>query len=64
MLYDELGRIDRDKVAGYITGLQKADGSFMGDKWGSAFLPLSAFGTPLVIIRLLNLSFKKLSFVI
>ena len=54
MLYDELGRIDRDKVAGYIAGLQEADGSFMGDKWGSAFFPLVAFGTLAIIFRLVD----------
>ena len=30
----ELDRLDRDKVAGYIAGLQQDDGSFSGDKWG------------------------------
>lgn len=33
-LYGELGRIDTDKVANYIAGLQQSDGSFYGDKWG------------------------------
>ena len=33
-IYDELDRIDRDKVAQFIAGLQQSDGSFYGDKWG------------------------------
>jgi geranylgeranyl transferase type-2 subunit beta len=33
-LYDELARVDKEKVLSYITSLQLEDGSFMGDKWG------------------------------
>jgi geranylgeranyl transferase type-2 subunit beta len=34
LLTDQLERIDKDKVAHYISTLQKPDGSFMGDVWG------------------------------
>lgn len=33
-LFDELHRIDHDKVADYVVSLQLDDGSFMGDHWG------------------------------
>ncbi|KAJ3192720.1 hypothetical protein HK101_006084 [Irineochytrium annulatum] len=33
-MYDALDRIDTDKVVAFVKSLQKADGSFMGDKWG------------------------------
>jgi geranylgeranyl transferase type-2 subunit beta len=32
--FGELGRIDSDKVASYVAGLQQKDGSFAGDEWG------------------------------
>lgn len=34
VLYDRLDVINRDKVIGFIAGLQQEDGSFAGDKWG------------------------------
>ena len=33
-MFDELGRLDADKVASYVAGLQNSDGSFAGDEWG------------------------------
>ena len=33
-LCDELDRLDRDKTAAYVAGLQQPDGSFAGDEWG------------------------------
>ncbi len=32
--YDALGEIDADAVSAYVCGLQQADGSFVGDRWG------------------------------
>eukprot|EP00246_Nothoceros_aenigmaticus_P018204 TRINITY_DN9436_c0_g1_i2.p2 TRINITY_DN9436_c0_g1~~TRINITY_DN9436_c0_g1_i2.p2 ORF type:complete len:151 (+),score=22.91 TRINITY_DN9436_c0_g1_i2:65-517(+) len=33
-LYEKLHILDSDKIAQYISGLQKSDGSFAGDEWG------------------------------
>jgi geranylgeranyl transferase type-2 subunit beta len=33
-LFDELRRIDADKVAAFVAALQREDGSFSGDQWG------------------------------
>lgn len=33
-LTHRLDRLDRDKTAAYIAGLQREDGSFAGDQWG------------------------------
>jgi len=33
-LFDEMDRLDRDKISTYVASLQQDDGSFMGDKWG------------------------------
>lgn len=33
-IFDKLELVNADKVASYIAGLQQADGSFIGDKWG------------------------------
>ncbi|CAN0038565.1 unnamed protein product, partial [Discosporangium mesarthrocarpum] len=33
-LLGELDRVDKDKVASYVAGLQQPDGSFFGDQWG------------------------------
>ena len=32
--YDKLSLIDADKVATYVSSLQRPDGSFTGDSWG------------------------------
>ena len=34
MLYDEVDSVDVHKIVEYVSGLQLADGSFTGDKWG------------------------------
>jgi geranylgeranyl transferase type-2 subunit beta len=34
LLTDQLDRIDVEKVAVFVAGLQLPDGSFMGDQWG------------------------------
>jgi geranylgeranyl transferase type-2 subunit beta len=34
LIFDELHKIDREKVISYIASLQNSDGSFNGDKWG------------------------------
>lgn len=33
-LYDSVDALDVDKIVEYVKGLQQADGSFAGDKWG------------------------------
>ena len=33
-LYDELAVIDVEAVVRYVSSLQQADGSFIGNKWG------------------------------
>lgn len=33
-MYDELSVLNVDLVVSYVVGLQQADGSFAGDKWG------------------------------
>jgi len=33
-MYDELSVLNVDLVVSYVAGLQQADGSFAGDKWG------------------------------
>lgn len=51
-LYDRLDVVDRNKVIGFIAGLQQPDGSFAGDRWGEidtrfsycAFSALSILG--------------------
>ncbi len=34
LLFGCLDRVDKDKVAHFVAGLQQPDGSFFGDKWG------------------------------
>ena len=34
MLYDSVEVVDVEGIVSYVKGLQKSDGSFMGDKWG------------------------------
>lgn len=33
-IFDELGRLDTERVAKFVAGLQQEDGSFAGDEWG------------------------------
>ena len=33
-LFDEMNRVDADKIKNYVANLQQPDGSFHGDKWG------------------------------
>lgn len=33
-MYNQLDKIDTDKVVEYVKSLQKDDGSFAGDEWG------------------------------
>jgi geranylgeranyl transferase type-2 subunit beta len=33
-IFDELDRLDTERVAGFVAGLQQDDGSFAGDEWG------------------------------
>lgn len=33
-IFDELDRLDKEKVARYVASLQQPDGSFVGDSWG------------------------------
>lgn len=33
-IFDELERLDTDRVAAFVAGLQQEDGSFAGDEWG------------------------------
>ena len=33
-LFDELPRLDADRVMSFVSKLQRADGSFQGDEWG------------------------------
>lgn len=35
MIYDSLGEVNVENVVKYISSLQKDDGSFSGDIWGS-----------------------------
>lgn len=51
-MYDALDRVDEEAVVRFVKGLQRADGSFAGDKWGEvdtrfsycALLTLSILG--------------------
>ena len=52
ILFDNLEEIDTDKVAEYVSSLQKKDGSFMGDIWGEVDTRFSYSG--LSCLKLLN----------